>query len=244
MPTYVMSCFDLTKTLCDDIGKMIGRYWWANMDNERKTHWVSWETTCSRKEKGGLGFRDLHLFNLAMLVRQGWRLILAPESLCAQVLRAKYYPDGDLLSASEQHEVSYSWCSILRGIGALKQGLIWRIGNGEKVNIWLDPWIPHSANRRPVTPRGHNVFNRVCDLIDPNTGTWDVQLVKEMFWEEDARLILTVQVHVEYDDKLAWHHDTKGIFSVKSAYHVLRDEKNSRARRQVGESSRGRGRST
>ena len=31
------------------------------------------------KEEGGLGFRE------------GWRLLQAPESLCAQVLRAKYF---------------------------------------------------------------------------------------------------------------------------------------------------------
>jgi hypothetical protein len=27
--TYVMSCFDLTTTLCDDIGRTVCRYWWA-----------------------------------------------------------------------------------------------------------------------------------------------------------------------------------------------------------------------
>ena len=47
-------------------------------------------------EGGGLGFRDLHLFNLAMLARQGWRLIQDPDSLCGQILRAKY---GSLLTA-------------------------------------------------------------------------------------------------------------------------------------------------
>jgi hypothetical protein len=52
MPTYAMSCFDLTKGLCDEISTMISRYWWANQENERKMHWLSWETVCSRKEKG------------------------------------------------------------------------------------------------------------------------------------------------------------------------------------------------
>jgi hypothetical protein len=56
MPTYAMSCFDLTKGLCDEISTMISRYWWANQENERKMHWLSWETLCSQKEKGGWGF--------------------------------------------------------------------------------------------------------------------------------------------------------------------------------------------
>jgi hypothetical protein len=65
IPTYAMSCFDLTKSLCDDISKMINRSWWAQQDKENKMHWLSWDTLCRRKEKGGLGYRDLHLFNLA-----------------------------------------------------------------------------------------------------------------------------------------------------------------------------------
>jgi hypothetical protein len=69
IPSYAMSCFDLTKSLCDEISTMICRFWWAQQDNEKKLHWLSWQTLSCRKEKGGLGYRDLHLFNMAMLAR-------------------------------------------------------------------------------------------------------------------------------------------------------------------------------
>jgi len=135
IPSYAMSCFDLTKTLCDAISNMICRFWWAQQDNEHKMHWLSREVLCTRKEKGGLGFRDLHLFNLAMLARQGWRLLTSPDSLCARVLRAKYFPDGNLLKVQEGPGMSYSWRSIVRGVKALKDGLIWRVGDGTNINI-------------------------------------------------------------------------------------------------------------
>ncbi|KAJ1295712.1 hypothetical protein BS78_01G243800 [Paspalum vaginatum] len=108
------------KSLCDDISSMICRYWLSQQDKENKMHWVAWEKLCSRKEEGGLGFRDLHLFNLAMLAPQGWRLLTVPDSQCSHVLRARYFLDGDLLSAKESHGISYSWRSILRGIQAMK----------------------------------------------------------------------------------------------------------------------------
>jgi hypothetical protein len=135
MLTYAMSVFDLTEMLCDGISSMIGRFWWANQDNEKKIHWLSWEMLSKRKSKGGMGFRDLHCFNLAMLARQGWRLIHHHDSLCAQVLKARYFPHGNLLKAKEKSGISYAWRSILHGVQALQKGLIWRVGNEENINI-------------------------------------------------------------------------------------------------------------
>jgi hypothetical protein len=70
-----------------------------------------------------------------------------PDSLCAQVLRAKYFQVGELMSAVEKPEISYSWRSIVRGIEALKQGLVWRVGDGTLIDIWADPWIPDGMTR-------------------------------------------------------------------------------------------------
>lgn len=69
------------------------------MDDHKRIHWKAWWKLCIPKGKGGMGFRDLHSFNLAMLAKQVWRLLAEPDSLCARVLRAKYYPDGRLLQA-------------------------------------------------------------------------------------------------------------------------------------------------
>ena len=170
------------------------------------------------KKKGGLGFRDLYLFNKAMLARQAWRLLVKPETLCAQVLRAKYFKNTSLLLCTAREGISYSWRSILQGIELLKHGLIWRIGNGDHVNIWTDPWVPRGTTRKPATPRGASLLTRVSDLIDPATGTWDEQLVMDTFWPEDAEVILTIPTDSEMVDWPAWHYDKAGVFSVKSAY--------------------------
>jgi hypothetical protein len=49
--------------------------------------------------------------------------------------------------------------------------------------------------RRPITPHGRTVLNRVADLIDPYTGLWDKELIREIFWEEDVKHILAIPIH-------------------------------------------------
>jgi hypothetical protein len=116
-----MFCFDLTKTLCEQMSSMICRFWWAHQDNENKTHWLSWENLTKSKKEGGLGFRDLYGFNLAMLAKQAWRMLTNPESLCARVLKAKYFPNCSILEAPLGSGISYTWRSILKGVSLLKE---------------------------------------------------------------------------------------------------------------------------
>jgi hypothetical protein len=94
---------------------------WSENDEIKKMHWVGWKKMKLPKEEGGLCFRDLHSFNLAMLACQSWRLLQSPYYLCTQVLQAKYFPYGNLLAAKPIVEMSYVWRSILKGLEVLKK---------------------------------------------------------------------------------------------------------------------------
>lgn len=101
--------------------------------------------------------------------------------------------------------------------------MIWRVSDGQQIIIWDDPWIPAGITQRPRTPRGAVLLSKVSELMDPATGSQDVQLIKEIFWEEDVELILAMPTWPDHEDIVAWHYDPKGQFSVKSAYHALAD---------------------
>ena len=125
------------------------------------------------KEKGGMGLRDIHSFNMALLAEQVWRLIENYDSLCAKVLRSRYYSIGDILNCELNKGSSFVWQSIWAGIQVFKKGHIWRVGGGTKTNIWEDCWIPNSASRKILTVRGGQMLSKVCELIDPHSGEWD-----------------------------------------------------------------------
>jgi hypothetical protein len=142
------------------------------------------------------------------------------------VLKALYFPDTSILEATTKKGMSYTWRSILRGMELLKHGIIWRIGSGESVDVFKDPWVPRGTTRRPRTYNMLDESLRVCDLMNQENTSWDEDLVRFVFDQDDAKEILSIPVKQDMDDWVAWHYDSKGVFSVKSAYRLgvsLRD---------------------
>ncbi|KAK5833228.1 hypothetical protein PVK06_017046 [Gossypium arboreum] len=87
-----------------------------------------------------MGFQDLHLFNLALLGRQVWRLNNFKDTLCFKVLSAKYFPDGDMFRPKRCDRPSFTWASIAKVTIALKEGFIWQVGNDNLIDIRWVHW--------------------------------------------------------------------------------------------------------
>lgn len=87
------------------------------------------------KVQRGMSFRDLVIFNKAVLVKQCWRLLQNPNSLVARIFQAKYYPRSTILNAPLGKRPSFAWRSILGASNLLKHGLLWRNGDGSEVKI-------------------------------------------------------------------------------------------------------------
>lgn len=130
IPTYTMSVFRLPKTLIKEINSLMGKFWWSFKENFNKIPWMSWKQLGRNKEVGGLGFRELNCFNMAMLAKQGWRLLKYPDSLAAQVLKEKYYPESNFLMSSLGKRPSFAWRSIWNARPLIEEGQCGEWGMG------------------------------------------------------------------------------------------------------------------
>lgn len=118
-----------------------------------------------------MGFRELHYFNLAMLGKQLWGLMQNPNSLSARILRSKYFPRGDVLSAGLGFKPSYLWRSLSAARELVKEGMAWMVGNGKSISISKDRWIGTdklNASRSAISDAW--IEKRVESIIESDTG--------------------------------------------------------------------------
>ncbi|XP_062020747.1 uncharacterized mitochondrial protein AtMg00310-like [Rosa rugosa] len=123
VPNYVMNCYMLPTGMCEDLQQLCAGFWWGDSEEKQKIHWQSWDRLCVPKMEGGMGFKNLHWFNLAMLAKQGWRILKNPNSLIARLYKAVYYPNGDFSNAELGDRPSFPFCSIWEARDVLLRGL-------------------------------------------------------------------------------------------------------------------------
>ncbi|CAI9771185.1 unnamed protein product [Fraxinus pennsylvanica] len=228
IPSYAMSCFKLPSTLCTDIERMMAHSWWGQKKGERKIHWQSWNSMCKSKSLGGIGFKELEVFNMAMLGKQAWRLMQYKNSLLHKIYSARYFPDGNVLKASIGGNPSYTW----RGKEAknlLLQGGRWIVGNGTTIHILKDKWIPGISDlSRELRANLQQHYYRhadcpVASLIDPHSRWWDLAKLRALFNPKLVEAILKLHPsHLGEEDFWVWEHEKSGIYSVSSAYNFFR----------------------
>ena len=134
--SYVLSIFQLPSTLINSIEKMMNCFWWGKgCTTHRVINWLSWENLSMHKSQGGMGFKDLSAFNLAMLGKQGWKFQTEPESLVSHIFKARYFPKKTYLTATIGHNPSYVWLNILHARFIVRGGARWSIAAGTCIPI-------------------------------------------------------------------------------------------------------------
>ena len=177
---------------------------------------------CAPREEGGIGFRMIHEFNLALLAKQLWRLVQYPDSLVARVLRGKYYRLSSPLRSGAVDSPSYIWTSIIAARKLLLLGIRSKVHSGYEINVWEDPWIPSTPARpaRSRVPVVHPSMT-VSSLINFESKEWDARLLEQYVDQEDIPLIKSMAISPTHRrDTYCWSYTKSGQYTVKSGYWV------------------------
>ena len=149
-----------------------------------------------------------------------------PCSLCARVLKGRYFPEMDFMHAALPKSASATWKAIIAGREALRTGLISRVGDGTTIDVWNDKWIAGTISMKPIFRPPNITIETVDELIDTTNWSWRQDLVRETFIAPDVEAILNIPIRQGggVEDSFAWAFEKSGNYTVKSAYRSLMNQ--------------------
>ena len=137
---YFMQCQSLPVKVCNQIDKITRDFLWGSTEEKRRLHLVRWDIVTLTKDLGGLGLHNTKERNNTLLAKLCWRLACNQEAPWANMLVTKYLSPNRISEAGRKLLCSSIWT-------ACKKGLKWAVGNGEKVRVWNDFWLPMGSLR-------------------------------------------------------------------------------------------------
>lgn len=118
---------------------------------------------------------------------------------------------------------SDAWRSIMATKDIIEKSFRWNIGNGKRVHIWDDRWLPTPESFKVVSSQGlHTEVEMVSSLIDAERRDWNVAMVKNTFLPHEVEFILGIPISSRLSkDSLTWAWTPNGRFTMRSAYQVV-----------------------
>lgn len=157
--------------------------------------------------------------NQALLAKWSWQLISGHNSLCGNVLKAKYLRGTKFQDAVPNNGDSWFWKLIIKARHLANQVAYKAIGHGRSINIWEDPWVPLFPGFKPIlvgVPRQGYMY--AADVITVK-GQWNIQKLRECFEPTAVEAICKIDLGNGIRlDTWIWTKNANGLFSTKSTY--------------------------
>ncbi|KAJ0497883.1 hypothetical protein HanOQP8_Chr13g0484851 [Helianthus annuus] len=173
LPSYYFSLFKAPGAIIKKLEAKRRNFFWGGNEDKNKLNWVKWNKVCAPKEAGGLGLTPLRDANIALLSKWWWRFKIQPDTLWNKVIRAFHSNNRSWPVLPFSRGLSGVWSTIAK-LGNylaytnlnLNNMLIGVVGKGDKIRLWLDPWV----SSQPLRNSFPNLFllesNKDCLILD------------------------------------------------------------------------------
>lgn len=81
LPIYYLSFMKAPKKVIKEMISIQRNFLWGGTCERKGIAWVKWSEVCRSKSSGGLGIKDIQLFNLSLLGKWLWRIARVEKSL-------------------------------------------------------------------------------------------------------------------------------------------------------------------
>ncbi|XP_075100498.1 uncharacterized protein LOC142176491 [Nicotiana tabacum] len=202
--------------------KLFAQFLWSSSVGGTSRHWASWNTLCMPVEEGGIGFRSLHDVAKALFSKL-WGNFRTKPSLWRAFVCQKYCKKLNSVIVPWKRG-SHIWRKMLECRDLIEHQIFWQTKRGSSL-FWFENWTGLGALYFLV-PQNFGIDETVHNVHDVTLdGEWDVDRLFEMLPEDLAVHILEKikpPSPQQVLDMPCWMLETRGYFSVKSAWDYTR----------------------
>ncbi|CAJ2641323.1 unnamed protein product [Trifolium pratense] len=191
------------------------------------------------KVPSGLGVRQLREFNLALLGKWCWRMLVDREGLWFRVLAARYgFEEGRLCEGGQRGSVWWREIARIRegeselGGRWFREHVVKRVGDGSDTLFWTDPWLDGISLRQRFGRLFALAQTKSCSVAemfalgwgaDGEAWVWQRRL---RAWEEELLrecqlLLLDISLQDQTLDRWQWSPDPDAGYTVAGGYQIL-----------------------
>ncbi|GKA30765.1 RNA-directed DNA polymerase, eukaryota, reverse transcriptase zinc-binding domain protein [Tanacetum coccineum] len=160
MQVYWASVFILPKSVIKDIDKLLKGFFWCQGELSKGKAKVAWNQVCKSKEEGGLGIKDLSLWNEVLMSKHLWNVVSKKESIWLKWVTNNRLKGSSIWEVDCDKNASNGWKSILEPITKLIS-MDDVIQEGLYPNSKLNDMINRGKWRWPVTVQNNNVLKNI-----------------------------------------------------------------------------------
>lgn len=211
------------------IESLCSRFLWNGNITARAAAKVSWSQISLPRDEGGLGFRNLCIWNKTLCLKLIWLLFCESESLWALWVKENYIKEASFWSLDENTIASWTWKALLKLRPLAESFIRCSLGNGCKASFWFDSWcdlgplIKHFGPSGPMQT-GVQLTSAVAGACSNNG--WLLRSARSLEAEEFQIMLCSVPLpsYSQSPDIYSWKVDDMDLesFSAKHTWEALR----------------------
>nr|KYP48155.1 Putative ribonuclease H protein At1g65750 family [Cajanus cajan] len=235
LPLFYLSFFRIPKKVHLQLVRLQWNFLWGHMRDHKKVAWISWDRVCRSKNQGGLGIKDIILFNESLLGKWRWNLFHDSNSLWVKLLESKYGGWRNLVEGEDKRSHSYWWKDLRRVCGSNNEQqwfdnmMTWKLMDGERIKFWEDKWLGNIslANKFPRLYVNSLQNHWTIKNMGTWSGTlwiWDLKWRRRWLRRDDTQLqeleslLREVSLDNMHQDFWVWDPGQDEKYTVNSAY--------------------------
>ena len=180
------SVFLLPKAVIKEINKLLKGFLWNQDEVAIGKVKVAWKYVC-RSKRRGLGLKDLHMWNKAMIVKHLWHVVVDKDSLWVKWINTYKLKGRSVWDVEIETKDSWGWKCLLNLRDIVGRHMRYKIGDGKNVNIWHDKWnseisLASRISKKEIFYAGFKDTNCVADMIDEHGWKWPPNWLSKYNW--------------------------------------------------------------